>query len=1147
MKIVSNASLLSLFLQYLLQPMTIGSSHIYVDSYDFMKSRSIFIFLRRTLAVATLMAFFESSMLSQTVVVTDDATYTTGHVSSVLDVKSITKGFLIPRVTQVQRLSISSPANGLLVFQTDVTPGFYSYASGVWSLVGSSTADGSETKINAGTSIAVSGTGTTGNPYFISAQTQSVTQAQRASLTGLYAGRIIYCSDCGYLGKLQVYNGTAWTDLSGTTAILTTDATSDVKSTTATCGGNISSDGGYSITARGVCWSTTPNPTIYNDKTTNGSGTGSFSSSLTGLSPSTSYYVRAYATNSSGTSYGSNVSFTTTAYTVGDPCQGGIIAYITSDRILIAASSDQGSSIVWASSGSTTGATAQAIGTGDANTSTIYSSLGTGSSYAARVCKDLVLNGYSDWFLPSKDELYWLHYNRTAIGGFASSNYWSSSESTPANAWIQAFPGGTQTAVSKTGAASVRAIRELITVGYYYGGGRVASQNCFEFFEERISKDGQQITGTEFYFLENQGGRSFYTGKVVFRNKSGISNGVFIELFSDVNVFQPGYSELLLEKNYHGFANLKEYSFAKYINGRAVLRTGTFPYDDTDAAYLVADTEFRFFRSEKVDHLVYRNGNATVLISNPVISFSEGVISFAYLFVYIFLFFNLLVLSVHPPSLRGIAALNLRKKMQIAFIGVLLFSFVIVGVVVASFTIEQYKTKLYDNLKEKVSSIYLELEGRIASEKRLTPDWRNINYETLSDILINFSNIFLTDINIFDPNGFLLATSRPEIFSRDLVSRRMNNMAMMSLRELTLIEYFQRERIGRLEYMSAYVPFYNNDNEVLAYLNLPYFRMQSVLAREISNLIVAVINFTLLMIVVTMSIAVFISGRLTAPLAMLGKALASVEVGKKSEHLSYGGSDEIAELVRQYNRMVDEIDESTRRLADSEREYAWREMARQIAHEIKNPLTPMRLNVQQLLKSWNDKAPGFDRQIEKFAGNQIEYIDNLSNIASAFSSFARMPETAAVEVNLLDQIKTAVDLYRSTENVTFDVLWPPEKRVMIYADREQLNGIFSNLFKNAIQAVPENRKGIIITSVSVTGSKVVVMISDNGSGIPEELRKKMFTPNFTTKSSGTGLGLSIVKKYVESVNGRIWYESEPGKGTSFFLEFPLLYTVENHL
>jgi hypothetical protein len=377
-------------------------------------------------------------------------------------------------MTQFQRLSVSSPANGLLVFQTDATSGFYSYASGSWGLVGASTADGSETKINAGTSIAVSGTGTSGNPYVIAAETQVVTLAQRASLTGLYAGRMIYCSDCGYLGKLQIYNGTTWTDLSGTTATLTTSATSSVKSTTATCGGDISADGGYAITARGVCWSTSINPTIYNNKTTDGSGTGNFSSSITGLNPSTAYYVRAYATNSTGTTYGTNVSFTTTAYTVGDPCQGGIIAYITSDRILIAASSDQSSSIVWASAGSTTGATATAIGTGDANTSTIYSALGTGSTYAARTSIELTLNGYSDWFLPSKDELYRLHQYRADIGGFSSANEWSSSESTAANAWIQAFPGGTQSTASKTGAASMRAIRELIAVGYYYGGGRVA-------------------------------------------------------------------------------------------------------------------------------------------------------------------------------------------------------------------------------------------------------------------------------------------------------------------------------------------------------------------------------------------------------------------------------------------------------------------------------------------------------------------------------------------------------------------------------------------------------------------------------------------------------------------------------------------------
>jgi two-component system nitrogen regulation sensor histidine kinase NtrY len=307
---------------------------------------------------------------------------------------------------------------------------------------------------------------------------------------------------------------------------------------------------------------------------------------------------------------------------------------------------------------------------------------------------------------------------------------------------------------------------------------------------------------------------------------------------------------------------------------------------------------------------------------------------------------------------------------------------------------------------------------------------------------------------------------------------------------------------------------------------------------------VAVINFTLLLIVITMSLAVFISGRLTSPLTMLGEGLASVGVGKKSEHLSYKGNDEIGELVRQYNRMVDEIEDSTHRLANSEREFAWREMAKQIAHEIKNPLTPMKLNVQQLLKSWNDKAPGFEKKLERFTVNQIEYIDNLSSIASAFSSFAKMPGTNPMEVNLLDQIKITLELFKNTGNVTFRVHWPHESKIIIYADKEHLNGIFSNLFKNSIQSIPPVRAGVISINLDIRGDKVVVAISDNGTGIPEDLQKKLFTPNFTTKSSGMGLGLSIVKKYVESANGRIWFESEADKGSVFFVELPLKYTVE---
>ncbi|MBG0860125.1 MAG: HAMP domain-containing protein [Bacteroidales bacterium] len=669
-------------------------------------------------------------------------------------------------------------------------------------------------------------------------------------------------------------------------------------------------------------------------------------------------------------------------------------------------------------------------------------------------------------------------------------------------------------------------------------------ENCFDFFKERIRKQGHRLTGTDFYFIANQGGRSYYLGQLFFKNIQAATNGLFIELYSDVNILQPGYTELLLDKNFRVYPGLKDFSFAKYINGEIVLKSGEFPYNKTDVDYIDRDSEYRLFDLEGYRHILFKNGNVTVVLGRTELTAGNIIISFAYLFTFIFLFTNLILLMIRRPRVKKLINLNFRQKLQMSFIGILLFSFIVVGIVVTFLTIRQYQTRHYENVKEKLNSIYLELENKISGEKRLSPDWKNSTYSSLNELLIRLSNIFNTDINLYDQIGFLVATSRPEIFYRDLSSRRMNNMALINLKDLTRSEYIQTEKIGKMTYISAYIPFYNTYGNVLIYLNLPYFRMQSILAGEISNLIVAVINFTLLLILITMSLAVFIGGRLTSPLRMLSGGMASVELGKKSEHLSYRGSDEIGELVREYNRMVDELEESAAKLAYSEREYAWREMAKQIAHEIKNPLTPMKLNVQQILKSWKDGAQGFEKKLEGFAKSQIEYIDNLSNIASAFSSFARMPGTNPAMVDLMDQVKTTLELFRNTDNTTFRMHWPHENKVFIYADREQLNGIFSNIIKNGIQSIPPGREGVIRVNLEVSGDKAVVSVTDNGTGIPEELQKKLFTHTFTTKSSGMGLGLSIVKRYVENANGRIWFESEPDRGTTFYIEFPLMYTVE---
>ncbi len=669
------------------------------------------------------------------------------------------------------------------------------------------------------------------------------------------------------------------------------------------------------------------------------------------------------------------------------------------------------------------------------------------------------------------------------------------------------------------------------------------SADCFTFFEDRIREHGQAVTGTDFYFLDDQAGRTCYLGKLYFNVGRRGRNGLFIELFSDVNIFQPGYSELLLDKKYHGYSGLSDYSFIKYIDGFTAISYGEYDYNSEDSVYLNnLRSDYLIYKEGGFKHILFKNGGTTVIISRPSLTASNLLISFAYLFVFTLILVNLSIYLTRVNGFRPLRPPNLRQKFQIAIIAILLISFMFVGFLVANLTILRYESNHYENIKEKIVSVSLALDSQFTGMDFLRA--METGGMSLDEVLIDLSNVFNTDINLYDTGGMLVATSRPEMFNKDLISTRIDNTALINLSEFGKTGFTHTEMVGNMKYISSYAPYTDGSGRVIGYLNLPYFRMQSSFAKEISDMIVAVINFTLLLIIITMGIAVFIVGKITAPLSMLSRGLASVELGKQAEHIDYNDQDEIGDLIRQYNLMVDELDESATKLANSEREYAWREMAKQIAHEIKNPLTPMKLNVQQLHKSFKDKVDDFDNRMDSFAKNQIEYIDNLSSIASAFSSFAKMPGSKPVQIDLVEQIKTTLELFRNSRNITFEEFWPAEERVFVYADREQLNGVFSNLIKNGIQAIPQGKDGVIVVSLKVLRDKCLVSITDNGNGIPDDAREKLFTPYFTTKSSGTGLGLSIVKKHVENCGGKIWFESDPRKGTTFFVELPLMFTVE---
>lgn len=668
--------------------------------------------------------------------------------------------------------------------------------------------------------------------------------------------------------------------------------------------------------------------------------------------------------------------------------------------------------------------------------------------------------------------------------------------------------------------------------------GRV--ENCFSFFRSRADEIGKPVSDSNLVFLDNNSGRPYYLACLYFDLDNGGQNGLFIELINLVRYTQSGYPKLLIDEKYNKQVNTGDYSIAKYINDSLVLQTGDFPFkvhldpnEDNYPGYHTAS-------DEDSDYFIYTGGKVTVVVARPPLDFMDKVVTFIHLFIAFFILLLLILLIIKPPENIFPGRLNFTQKLQVAFISILLGSMIAIGTVVVILSINQYRSKHYENIEEKLGSVYIELDHKLSELDTLTGDWSAESYPDLDALLVKFSNVFRTDINIYSTEGNLIASSRREVFDNRLKSTRMDYNAFSRLKHHGQSQYIHTEQISQLEYLSAYTPFVNNRNKVLAYLNLPYFNMQTRISEETSNLIVAMINFSTILLVISLSIAVFISVRITNPLRMLQQGLASVRLQEKSKPLEYSGHDEIAELVKQYNKMLDELQTSALKLARSEREDAWREMAKQIAHEIKNPLTPMKLNVQQLYKKWRDNPENFGESLKSFKQHQIEQIDNLSSIATEFSSFARMPKASPRETDLINHLNSVAELYSDITNIDLEINYNGLKEVLVFADKEQMHSMLSNLFRNAVQAIPGERKGKIIVDLSVKERKALIRIQDNGVGIPDDLKEKLFTPNFTTKSSGMGLGLAIVKRVVETADGRIWFESEQGRGAVFFVEYPVL-------
>ena len=659
--------------------------------------------------------------------------------------------------------------------------------------------------------------------------------------------------------------------------------------------------------------------------------------------------------------------------------------------------------------------------------------------------------------------------------------------------------------------------------------------DCQYYFDSITHQYGKPTQSPQLWFIDNGFSESNYLGIIKAGNMQNQQINIYVEMFPKYITGGLGYPELLKESRGNHLSEIYKYSWARYENRELVFHSGKYFYPTLLDKFKAPPGKESFTEMDGYSHFIYTFGeNLHIVISKKSTELLSILSLFSYFFIFYSIFGILLFFILSRRNIEEEGEKSLHKNMQILFITLIISSLFITAFSSLYFIRNLNDEKNIDVLSEKAHSVLIELEHKLSNEEVLNEEWN----EYLSGLLYKFSLVFFSDINLYDIHGRLLVSSRPEIFEKNLVSGNMNPGAYYALGKQKRSLYIQQENIGAYHFLSAYLPLRNKNNKQIAYLNLPYFAKQDEMTNEISGFIASLINIYVILIALSIVATLLLANYITKPIRMLNNRLEKLRIGKENEKILWKRQDEIGKLVDAYNNMVDELEESARMLADSERENAWKDVARQVAHEIKNPLTPMKLSVQFLQKSWNEKLPDWDQRLQRFTETLIQQIDILENIATEFSEFAVMPTPQKKDINLLDVIQKSIQLFHSNESVDIRFHFDKEKDFHIFADPKQFHRVFTNLIKNAIQAIPPERKGKVDIFLEKENGTIRIIVQDNGKGISEEQGKKIFRPNFTTKSGGMGIGLSMTRSIIRSQNGKIFFESKPGEGTRFIIELP---------
>jgi two-component system nitrogen regulation sensor histidine kinase NtrY len=608
------------------------------------------------------------------------------------------------------------------------------------------------------------------------------------------------------------------------------------------------------------------------------------------------------------------------------------------------------------------------------------------------------------------------------------------------------------------------------------------------------------------------------------------------------------YPELFRRTGDNDPENSPLYSYAVYSKGNLIKSSTQYPFKFKITSAEIPKQEYRRVLNEGYDELWYRaNTDKVVMVAKKQNSLLESITLFSYLFcAFLFLVALMQLVSLLLKAAEDSKVLNafwqpnIRSQVHSTIIFISILLFLVIGVATISFFINRYNRNNVEKLSRTSGIMVKEMQKRLIDFADFDNEikiYDPVVNENLKDFINNVADVHNVDVNVYDTLGNLQVSSEDEVYNRGILSTKMHPEAYYHLNRMKQVQYVQEENMSSLRYLSIYAAVRDEKGEIYAYLNIPYFLSQIDLNQEISNFLVTIINLNAFIFLIAGVIALFITNRITRSFSIIGDKMKEIQLGKTNEEIVWNRNDEIGELVRQYNKMVHQLEDSASALAKSEREGAWREMARQVAHEIKNPLTPMKLSIQYLQKAITDNQPNVKELTTSVANTLVEQIDHLSKIAADFARFANIGFRQVERFDLHYLLENLIELNKSNPNVTLH--WNPVHCAMeIEADKTHMNRLFTNLLTNAIEACDGDRPCVLQIDEEIRESSYVIKIKDNGTGIPAHMQSKIFTPNFTTKSSGTGLGLAMSKSIVEQAGGSIWFENNPDGGTTFFVQLP---------